>query len=984
MLARRQDPSVFDFWVHALAGAAVIAAMAAALALAGCEPGKLQAPGGPDPGGGSTMPPPAPPPPLPPPPSAPVYVRGSLQPLYQLTPRSEYGRIVQAGVTMSDADFTTSGTLTSSASKMDELAAQLARESGVSTTINLIPDAADRQRAQLIPFRGNPSDVKFTSVNGAKKLYIPLGGDVQTPGNEVAVVQDGQLRTRVKVGIRPQRVAVHPAGLIFVCNQYSNYISIIDPTNDQPLTKGGQPVEIKTEYFCSDLMFVAKTPQAPNPDQQTLYVANRWRHSVLEYQANIVRDPLTNRPVDVIQSPDANPSPANKPVAEIIGVGNNPWRLALSEQQDTLYVANNKGGELASIDLRTGTATARMALGAPSVDVVNIRDLLFVPTTMPDRGLLYRDEPHPQQVVAPAIHVTGIDNNQHVAHPGAIFDSTRSYNFEDVRNGLSQIDFRLSAQLAPTYYTDDNSSEPNFVAQQKVLAGAIPQGVVRNAAGDRIFVALAGSDLVQELAINTASRPFTVSPVRTFQVSARPFGLALDEQRNQLYVATWGGETLDVIDLGNGTRTASIDLGYAQPQYPATNIEKGEYFFYNASWANNGRKACATCHLDELDTDGVGYSNGAEAPTAYHQVKPNHNLATTNSYFWNGSFGDGNYTSLAFAAQTRTNCELVELGLIEGPGSNPQTRVGDPNNQYTNGQDANCRPVSAGPSALANQDTINQVVAAEKQIADQGIQRATGLDRESLSRVIDFYSVAELRLPPNPLRQMYNAMQLDSSVQADIQAGKMLFVSAGCSTCHDPNDARHPFADGLDHGAGADWTTRFVQTYQNDPRLTGIIASFPQTMLDAISAARADHEVNIYYDPLDYFIPFCFEVTNCLEFDDPLAVRGNTAEESRRLDLLVRVNLADPDRGFIPGNVRGQAKINTPSLRGVWTQANLLHHGLGHTIREAILGPGHPALAQGETGFAIDALGNFDVHGTTRALSADQIRQVIRYVEAIE
>src|SRR5262249_41269132 len=190
--------------------------------------------------------------------------------------------------------------------------------------------------------------------------------------------------------------------------------------------------------------------------------------------------------------------------------------------------------------------------------------------------------------------------------------------------------------------------------------------------------------------------------------------------------------------------------------------------------------------------------------------------------------------------------------------------------------------------------------------------------------------------------------------------------------------------DGLDHGSGADWTQRFVNTYQNDPRVQNVLGAFSQTMLDAISPAMPDHEVNVYYDPLDYFIPFCFDVTNCLEFDDPLAVRGNQTEETRRLNLLVTVNLADPDRQFIPGNVRGQAKINTPSLRGVWSQANLLHHGLGHTIAEAILGPGHPALKQGETGFAIDASGAFDVHGATKALTADQVRQLVRFVESIE
>ena len=112
-------------------------------------------------------------------------------------------------------------------------------------------------------------------------------------------------------------------------------------------------------------------------------------------------------------------------------------------------------------------------------------------------------------------------------------------------------------------------------------------------------------------------------------------------------------------------------------------------------------------------------------------------------------------------------------------------------------------------------------------------------------------------------------------------------------------------------------------------------AGLPQTFLQANAPSTNDHEINVHQDPNDYFIPFCFDVGNCLEFDDPLVVRGNQAEESRRLELLVRVNLADPDRQFIPGNVRGAPQINTPSLRGVWTQANLLaprarpHHRRG-------------------------------------------------------
>src|SRR3954447_22384712 len=86
-------------------------------------------------GGGQGTPPPVDPPP---PPIAPVYTRGSLKPIYGLLPRSEYGRMQIAGVTMADADFQSNATTTSAAQKIDEIAGQIG-------AADLIPDAADRQ-----------------------------------------------------------------------------------------------------------------------------------------------------------------------------------------------------------------------------------------------------------------------------------------------------------------------------------------------------------------------------------------------------------------------------------------------------------------------------------------------------------------------------------------------------------------------------------------------------------------------------------------------------------------------------------------------------------------------------------------------------------------------------------------------------------------------------------------------------------------------
>src|SRR5262249_29428602 len=154
------------------------------------------------------------------------------------------------------------------------------------------------------------------------------------------------------------------------------------------------------------------------------------------------------------------------------------------------------------------------------------------------------------------------------------------------------------------------------------------------------------------------------------------------------------------------------------------------------------------------------------------------------AYFWNGSFGDGNYTSLAFGAQTRGNCQLIEFGFIEGPGSDPKTRVGDANNLFKSANDSQCRPVSNGPGTLANQAQIDAIVKQENAIADQKIKQVTGLSREELARQMDAYSVAGTHILPNPLRQMYIATkaggpaQLDAATMADVAHGKDVFNSA--------------------------------------------------------------------------------------------------------------------------------------------------------------------------------------------------------------
>ena len=977
------------------------AALALSLALPACSLGDVEE-GGVD--AGATTPPPTTPPPTTPPivPQPDVYVRGSMQPIYQLTPQGEFGRFEINGVTMNVGDFQANAVATSAEQKLIELGAQIGAERGL-PPMDLFIDGENQTRAARIPFRGNPTDVKRIEVDGQRKLYVPLGGDFTTPGNEVTSVNlDNGNTKRIRVGIRPQRVVTHqPSGLVFVANQFSNYVSIIDSRFDEVLTDvNGDPVEIPTEFYATDLLLVERNVAVGEEDELFLYVANMWRGSVLKYSIDIIRD--INDDIEDVEINPPDGKDEHVPVAEISGVGKNPFRLALDESQSRIFVANNRGGELSVFNIATDTVEQRIALNAVSADVVQIADKVYVPTTTPFRGLINGNSGAiPEDVNAAPVMVTGVDGNQHEAHPGALFDGTDSYNFSDLRDGVFIINQNLTG--TPVYETNDNEVDDFFNDAQKQLAGALPTAIVRNEAGNKVYMPLSGSDLVQEFNVVAAGQFRLVASGLEFQTRERPFAVALDEDNQELYSIAWGGEVLEVFDLANGDLLETIDLGYANPQYPATTMEVGEYIYQTAKWSNDGRKSCATCHFDELLTDGIGYANGATAPTSYHQVKPNYNLLETDNYFWNGTFVNNSYTTLAFEAQARTNCEVVLFGFVEGPDSDPAQRVGDPANFTADAaQDVLCRPDTANlvdglPGNLNGQDFVNgiaPIIEQQKQLAGELLSQAVGeqllraglaVTKDDASRSSDYYGAAELRLPPNPIVQLDAIGALGGDTQQKLANGERIFRDvANCDSCHDPDNSQMPFADGRDHGRGADWIQDFINTYNQDAELLALVpGGVPNQMQQSAASGTTTQEINFHHDPLDFFQPFCFDDTFCLRFEDPLVVRGQAVEDER-LRRLVLINLADVERGFVPGQVIGQARVNTPSLRGVWLQHNLLRHGLAFSINEAILPPGHAALKDGEKGFAVNARGEFDAHGETENLTPDQVEDLVLYVQSIE
>jgi hypothetical protein len=972
-------------------------------------------------GGEPSLPPPA------------IYKRGSIPPNFELPSLNDLNTFViptvdvllDNGVLTQPAAPTANqfacgvGGFVPLSQKMFEVQSQVAEETG--EQLDLVGE--DEILAETMPFRANPTDVDCLDIDGIRKCIVPLGGSVSTPGNEVAIVV-GQNVERIRVGIRPIRTACHPDGVCFVANQYSNYISVIDMVGERLLENAGEPVEIAVDYYTSDIQ-LAENDVGGNFDETfQMYAANEWLGSVARYELRVELGGLDAGVDNVIRTTPPASGPESTPDFTYSGVGTNPQRLKLSEQQREMYVANGRGGEIALINIADDSIISYSGVGAPAVDIIEIQNNAFVATTMPDRGLLAQDEQVPSFFEQPPTNTTGLNGSTVEAHQGQLFDRTKAYNFEDIHNSIVALPANINQNnvFQQTLFTDADSVEENFQADQKVIRATLTGDMQTD--GNTLFVVGEGNDIIQQLDVNGAAA-FPLSEIvgAEFPTGFTPKASFLDLVAGELVAVTWGGGLLETFALEDFAPLVQVDLGYAadndngvvdNAEYPCSDIEIGEWAYITTEYSNNGFKSCVSCHRDELLGDGHGYSNGVTAPTTYHKVIPSYNQTTTGNYFWTGTFTNDSYLSLAFAAQTRTNCELQVFALTEGPGVPPDQRVGDANlaNRAGQGNIATCQFDVVDPATGLPQDFFEVIlpeINAQKALADnfitatvQGLVNKQNanlndpdrpLTRVEVSRLMDWWMISQVRLPPNPSYWLNQWEQDSADTRKLIADGEGVFQQAGCNKCHDPTNARAPFTDGRTHGRGAEWVNDFIDRYDNDDRVNFDIA---QEMLKADSqdASSADiaEEINLHLR-MDGFMPFAFDNEDVLLFEDPLSQVGNVVEETRRL-LVLEINLNDPERGFVPGYPIDQAFINTPALYGVWWNPNYLHHAMAKTFREAVVGPGHaalrpdlflmngahPDLGTEERGWAYNAANSLEAHGATANLSDAQLKALEYYV----
>jgi YVTN family beta-propeller protein len=127
---------------------------------------------------------------------------------------------------------------------------------------------------------------------------------------------------------------------------------------------------------------------------------------------------------------------------------------------------------------------------------------------------------------------------------------------------------------------------------------ATPTSIVVTPDGATMYVAAFGSSKIgvfptQAIESDTFD-PTTASAGYLTVSGGGPGGLALDSTNKRLYVTTRFDDGLSIIDLTTGKETAHLQLTTAEP----ASVTAGRRFLYDANVSSsNGEAACASCHM---------------------------------------------------------------------------------------------------------------------------------------------------------------------------------------------------------------------------------------------------------------------------------------------------------------------------------------------------------------------------------------------------
>src|SRR5215207_7570596 len=206
------------------------------------------------------------------------------------------------------------------------------------------------------PFRSQPRAMALTA--DGRKLYVTLPGREGHPDWRVAVVDTSSRRVTSWIDLRPSGVtrglrpigvrvaplntSIYPVQYAVVLNQYANFASVIDTTNDSVIGN------FETGFYGEKALF--------NPNGTRLYITDRFKDAVRVFRVDA--GPFFTQIAEV---PTGNTDLERA----------NPRDLDLSADGKILYAANTLGHTIAAINVEgdANTLVKVMPVGGLSTDV---------------------------------------------------------------------------------------------------------------------------------------------------------------------------------------------------------------------------------------------------------------------------------------------------------------------------------------------------------------------------------------------------------------------------------------------------------------------------------------------------------------------------------------------------------------------------------------------------------------------------------------
>ncbi len=789
------------------------------------------------------------------------------------------------------------------------------------------------------PHRDRPRAVCVSP--DATKAWVMLAGIDDDPGTDVAVIDlaTGQPVKRVHLDKAPWQCAVDPSGkYVVVTLRFADHAIVLDAATDAEVAR------VPVPYYTETAIFRA--------DGQRLYLANRWKDSVLWWNLDLTHG-------FAVQS--TNYDGAAPEEAMGTPVSDNPGPMALSSDGKRLFVGSIAGCTIAVLDAATGKLVdvdanpATTTVGAP-------KGISHLDLHSPIGGLLVHGA---FLYVADmgkglgAQPTTGLDIDAD-GHPG---DNTANLSFQDQQNEIGVIETATlqevhrytSDTIAYRDFRDVDPEHPNkglalpladqwspdvlnWLPQKDtwIVAGALPESMAVQE--DKLWVAFAGSNEVQGFAI---AQDGALTALQTagnlYRTGYNPKAIAAVGNGRLLTVDRLG-EALTFIDTGKpaGLAEQHVVIGdVAAGPFPQTDAELGEGINEMTSvFTIDGDQTCVQCHRD----------NGAIARPfvmplqssrawSLRNVMAQRGLYDTRPWFFEQAMNEDNFFPVLneFARRENFCCEELDM-MVWGKYPKITACQADPAIAGCNHvlhcaddppPECATRPYAQTPfnkRADFIKDGARKLFGRDKTFGDAlfkddgtGARKPIDLDFDGITKALGLFMLRTPRLLPNPNR----AMNLPTATR-----GEVLFrqPGVGCNNCH-------PLP---------------VTTTASAPTL---------------------------FSPFGMPIRFPPVIT-----------------PERRPDGSDAMLVNDAFIATFPLTQQSPAGLfvgSTP-LRGLWDrpQTRFFHDGRGRSLRESLATPGHPVLLPGEVG-RNERDGAVDTHGGTSSLDRYQLQDLINFVRTL-